>query len=401
MAVRDPKNTVPSNHYAAHFLTFLDRAIEQSRMAVEATIDIPTTHIRKQALHLIGLGLQTPTVWPSLRPLLLAFAPKMEQAGYRVEWAHVLTQSIVLAHQIADYEIEIELTLQLGRLYEFMGKLEQAKERFTTGLALATRAGQPRDQGRYLGRLAFIAYLQRDHATATDLARRALVLIADGDIETARIYAVLGAIAYDRHKWSEAIDHYRHALYRWEQANNMRMIAWSLRDLGTAYRRSAQLDTSIACYTRALTLFAQITDPVHEAMTRMNLGNVYLDQKQPALALELYEVAMPVFTEIVDPLRLARLNNNIGLAYRDVGRYDEAIQAFHTSCRFWRQLGNQLMLADVLAELGVTYAALQMNEKAIELLKQAKALIATEHVGVTELRCTIDKHLHCLAMTLV
>lgn len=390
--------TPTPNPYVAQFQGYILRAVEQALHEVEATPDLLTDGTRKQALHLLDMTLERPDFWPLLRQLLLLMAPKMEQAGYRGEWIAFLERAIAQAQIHTDGESQIEFALFVGRLYEFTGDLVAATAHFEQGLALAEQMGDRRNQGRCLGRLAYIARLRHELETATELVNRALDLIGVEDPERARIHAVLGTIAYAQEAWEQAAESYLHALAIWKAVDNRRMIAWSLRDLGTVYRRQADLEQSIACYECALHHFAAIDDPVHQASTQMNLGNVYLDLNRPHEALTLYEVALSAFRDVYDLRRLAMGYKNLGIAYRQLQYCEKAVSAFQQSIQIRQQLDSSYLLADAMVELGITYLEFQLNQQAIVVFMQAKEHLSQISHSRATLNDIIDQYIEQLGI---
>lgn len=379
--------------YQTRFHTYVGRGMKQIVCELEQTPARLPDELRKQAVHIIGLGLKIPALWAGLRTLLLVLSPKMEQAGFRDEWIFFLEKALVAAEQQQDDDAQVELHLQLGRLYVFLGDLAAATIHFQQGLAMAEATGNRRNQGRCLGRLAYIACLRNELDGAAALAKRALCLIVDNDPEQARIYAVLGAVAYAQQAFEQAVVHYQQALAIWERTGNTRMIAWSLRDLGGAYRRQSKLDQAVRCYERALHCFATIDDPVHQASTRMNLGNVYLDMNRSEEALALYELALPTFQQLLEWRRLAIVYSNMGITYRRLQRCDEAVQALQRAIQIGQQLDDPLFLADTMVELGITYVALSLDRQAAAIFAQAKEPLACVAYGGDPLRDTISQYL--------
>jgi tetratricopeptide (TPR) repeat protein len=81
--------------------------------------------------------------------------------------------------------------------------------------------------------------------------------------------------------WREAIAHYLTSLeiQTWEKDANRDMAV--LINLGTAYRRTGNLDRCIQCYRRALRFHAARSNPEKRASLENNLGNAILSLPEP------------------------------------------------------------------------------------------------------------------------
>ncbi len=309
----------------------------------------------KQALHILDYSLKLPEAWPDTRALLLTMAPKMEQAGYRDEWIPYLRQGIHQSQQLRDEETEAELSIQLGILFQLLGKYEIAQSHLEASVEGFVALGNSSGQARALNQLAFVAQRQRQFEEAVDFVQRALKLSAEDDPEQAFSCFVLGMVALDRRDWSEAIVTFHRASNIWEQKNDHRMVGRTLTLLGSALRRTKRYADAIKVYERAIDLLDKVNDPVHKAMAQMNLGNVYYNLSRPDEALELHLKAEKTFREVQDQLHLAHVTHNIGRAYRRLRQWEKAEDAYQASMRLWNQLNNVERLVNTMDGLGLVY----------------------------------------------
>ncbi|MCP4289822.1 MAG: hypothetical protein GY792_36285, partial [Gammaproteobacteria bacterium] len=75
----------PQTDYPALFRAYVVRSMAQLRVELSEVGSILSADEQEQALHALSFALKLPEAWPETRALLLAIAPKMEQAGYRDE----------------------------------------------------------------------------------------------------------------------------------------------------------------------------------------------------------------------------------------------------------------------------------------------------------------------------
>lgn len=340
-----------------NYATLFHTGIVRSAEYVLARIESPTGDLRvkdkKRALHLINYALKLDEAWQVARALLLAMAPKMEQAGYRDEWIAFLERGIDQSDKLGDLDAEGELRFHIGVLYEQLAKYDQARRELELSAACFEKTSKRYDQARALNRLAYVARRQRHFNEAFKFAEIALELSKDFNYEQAYSYLVFGSIAFDQREWQKAKNFFEKSLTLWEETNDNRKIAWALINLGTALRALENYNEAIACYDKAIKLFETTKDPVHQAVARMNLGNIYLLLDSPSKALDFYLLAEPIFYTTQNRLRLAKVNNNKGSVYQDLQEWDKAKRAYLFSIEYWQEVGNIKSLVNSMDEVEI------------------------------------------------
>ncbi|MEZ4706771.1 MAG: tetratricopeptide repeat protein [Caldilineaceae bacterium] len=364
----------PDGHFCAHAQRSLGYLLDQLKAAQSA---IPPLRLRKLAMHLLSVALHYDELWPFACQILVVVAPKMEQAGHRDEWILLLTACLKQAQVLQDEATSAELHLQLGRLYQLQGAFEAAQNNYAASTRLFCNENNHRQQAYALSREAYIAHLQHHHGRVSRLLDEALALLDNDDIERAGIYAVQGGVVLEQQDWPAAIAYFEQALRLWRQTDNLRMIAWSLRDLGPPLRALERYSEAISCYEEALTIFEQIDDPVHKASTQMNLGVVYLMVHELERALQLFALAEPVFRQTFDQMRLAKVYVNQGITYGQLKQWAQAISQLEAGIHLHRKIGNVRALVNALDELGVIYLAQEQYPEAAATLREALNCLQT------------------------
>lgn len=367
-----------SKNYATIFRDYVINSI-QNTLAKIPPGEILSPEERDQALHVLSYALKRPGVWSDTRDLLLALAPKMEQAGMRDEWIPYLEQGLEHSQAHGDDEATAELHYHLGILYESRGEYEQAHSQFEASASYFADLGLSLSQAQALNRLAYVTRRRRHYEKATQIVNRALELLSEEETERAYSYLVLGTIALDEQDWPKAVNFFQQSRDLWEKTNNQRMLAWCLTNLGAAWRRLGKYQEAIQVYERAIKLLGQIQDPINQAVAQMNLGNIHLDLQEPGRALELYASAEKTFRRAQDRLRLAKIYNNIGLAYHWLKAWEKAETSFIASIEQYEKIGNIPSLVNAVDGLGLVYLdagnfmkAKTMFEGALRDLAQVK-----------------------------
>lgn len=351
--------------------------------------------VLKEALHILDYAFNLPEAWPDTRRLLLAMAPKLEQAGYRDEWMPYLEQGIHHSRLAGDTEARAELQLQLGILHELRGAYERARVQLEAGVRDFERLKRPRDQARALNRLAYLARQQHRFEEAAERVKAALELLDQGEAECGHSYLVLGAVALDRRDWQQATKLFQQSFEVWQKSQDKRMMARSLTGLGAALRALERYEEALTVYQQAEALFKEIQDQNHQAAVQVNLGNVYLSLEQPLEALKFYRPAERVLKQVQDRLRLAQVQHNIGLAHHQLKQWPQAEEAYLASIRQKQEIGIIAALVYSMDGLGLVYAeqgrwpeARAIFEQALSWLSQIK-----EHPRYRHLFGEITAHL--------
>lgn len=374
MAVAELATPAAASDYSSLFRHYVLRGAEQTlhTVADQGALD---AQAREQALLTLTYAMDLPEAWPVTRDLLVALAPRLEQAGYREQWIPFLEQGIERCRAAGDGGTEGELLHQLGMIYQLLGQLDDARRQYAQSAACFVRLGDQRRQARALNRQALTFRLQRRLDEAGRAADAAWALLLPDDPERGYSAFIWGCIALDNQNWPLAVQHYQEALQVAEKGGDLRQIAWSLSNLGPALRASGRNDEAAACYERAIAILGDIDDRVHQAAARTNLGNLYLNTDQYQAARLMYEQAEQVFREVRDLVRLASITTNLSLAYRQLGQPDRAAHYADASIHFNRQIGNYNGVINAMNCL--TEACLDANrdDQAAALLDEAWTLL--------------------------
>jgi tetratricopeptide (TPR) repeat protein len=359
--------------YRTLFQDYLDAGLQLVLAQVQATEPLVPDELRRQAWHLLSYAFESDAAWPLARDLLLALAPKMEQAGFRDEWIAYLEQGVRRSQLLGDGLTAAECQLHIGHLYRLVSRFDQARHWLAASVEGFAIQGDQQGQARALNQLAYVECLQHQYSEAGRLAEQALALLEVEDPERAMSLFVQGMIAIDHERWLEAETLHRQSLVLREKQGDRRRIAWSLQNLGYALRGQGKFTEAIACYEQAADILGQTLDTYSWAITQINLGIVHYIAGQPDDAVKRYRQSEAVFQKIHDRLLMARLYTNFGLSYLALQNWSGAENAFLESIDIYKELADESGSLNALDGLAMTYIAQQQYEKAITVLEAALA----------------------------
>jgi tetratricopeptide (TPR) repeat protein len=385
----------PEPPYAALFREYIQRGAQATLTAVRSAGPALPVEQREQSLHTLEFALDLPEAWPEARELLLALAPRLEQAGFRQGYLPFLRRGIEQCRAAGDLAGQAEMELHLGLLLLVMGSMEEARGLFMGSAQRFQAVGDQHKEARALNRWAYIDRLQQRPESAERLVAQAMGLVGPEDTEATYGQFVLGCLAIDRHDWPQALSYLRQALDEWQRHGEPGMVARSLTNLGSAQRGAGEHQEAIASFHQAITLMRELGDIANEAATRMNLGNVYRELGQLDQALAQYRQAEQVFRQTEDHLRLSRVHLNTGQVYKTTGQWQQAHAAFSAAIDFYRMLGDRRGAANALDALAEVHLLQGEYGAALPVLEQAQAEMAglEGRPGYASLFADIEQHL--------
>lgn len=159
--------------------------------------------------------------------------------------------------------------------------------------------------------------------------------------------------------------------------------ASSVGNLGSAYKRTGQVQKAVSCYEQALKLGRENKDRLGEGVGLGNLGNCHSDLGQTARAIEYYERALAIAREISDQQNEGVWLCNLGNRYADMGQATRAIDYYKQSLAISREIGYRQGEANNLCNL----AEELINERRyVEAIHNAtESLKIAEEIGSSEI----------------
>lgn len=353
------------------FHTYITAGVEASLSRVQAAEHIVPEADRQQAWHILSFALNVPAAWPVTRDLLLALAPKMEQAGFREEWLPYLEKGLHCAQRMGDDRAAAECELQIGLLYRLMSRFEEARQWTAASVDHFAAQGQAHGQARALNELAWLDHLQRHYEAATHHVEQALTQLAPDDPECAVSFRVKGMIAMGQRQWQQAEHLQRKALTLFQQSTDLRRMAWSQQNIGYALSEQEKLEEAIDLYQQAAATLQQLGDRYHWAIVQMNLGVVYYRLQQPEQALACHLAAAEIFSMVDDHLHQAAVATNLGLTYLALQAYTQSYRAFHVALDLYTRLDDEIWYINAMDGLAMALIADEQYEAAIVTLNEA------------------------------
>ncbi len=352
------------------FQDYIRAGVQASLARVQAAEHIVPELDRQQAWHMLSFALDVPEVWDVTCALLLALAPKMEQAGFRQAWMVYLVEAHKQSKNWNDWQAAAEFELQIGLLHRLLSHFDEARQWTSASVEHFAALGFSEGEARALNELAWVENLLQHHSIASQYARQALALVNE-PLVNAMSYRVLGMIAQDQANWNDAEIFHHQSLALFKKLNHKRFIAWGMQNLAIALNWQGKFQEAIKLYRQAAKILAVLSDKQHEAIVLMNLALTYQNNRQFARALISGIQAKAILEKLGDKLNLARVETNLGLVYYRLLKFEQAINSFRISSQYHADLGNKHLALNALDGLAMSLIALKQYEDAINILTQA------------------------------
>ncbi len=369
----DPNWPNPMQTHQSLFVSYIVAGVTASWQQVQATEASIPEPIRQQAWHILSFALDTPAAWSVTRTLLLALAPKMEQAGFREDWIPYLEKGVVCAQASGDAQSVAECELQLGLLYRLLSRFDEAKLWTTASVEHFAAQEDIHAQARALNELAWLEQLQHHYVDATYHVEQALAHLPPTDPNRAISFRVKGMIAIGQRQWQQAINFHHEAFILFQQIGDVRKVAWSMQNMGYALKELGELQEARTYLTQAAETLNHLQDHYHEAIVWMNLANVFVQQHEAKPARELLLAAQQVFKMHGDLLNQARVSTNLGVALLELQESIDAQIMFREAAHLYDALGDQIWHINALDGLVM---ALTQNSQYVEAIQTADEALA-------------------------
>lgn len=230
---------------------------------------------------------------------------------------------------------------------------------------------------------AVISFLKGDHSKLKILAIEDYIRAVDKleKYEKADFYLSSGALNLElgniyRAKGEnlDSLDFYKKAIKLFNLAENKKMEAEVLNNIGILYRGAGRLQKSLESHERASELFKEMKNVEGEANAVGNKGIVYYIFGDLKTALECFNIAMKLHGKMGNKKGIASAFNNMGLVYSSRGNLDNAIGLHNKALELNKEIGDKKKDVITLGLIGNVYQIKGDLEKALECYNSALEL---------------------------
>jgi tetratricopeptide (TPR) repeat protein len=280
------------------------------------------------------------------------------QARYQQAAEHH-QQALALCREIGDRVGEADALTRLGLVYQQQGSDQQATEHHQQALALFRELGHRDGEANVLDDIGVAYWHQGRYAQAAEHLEHALALFRElgHRVGEAHALAYLGLVRQRQGHYGQAAEHIKHALALFREINHRIGEARTLAILGDVYQRQGRYGQADEDLEQALALFRELGDRVGEADALAILGDVYQRQGHDQQAVDHQQQALALYREIGHPAGEARALNNLGEIRHLTGQLREALIQHTAALTLATQIGDRYEQARAHNGLAHTHLA--------------------------------------------
>ncbi|MEC4819163.1 MAG: CHAT domain-containing tetratricopeptide repeat protein, partial [Scytonema sp. PMC 1069.18] len=282
-------------------------------------------------------------------------------------------QSLKIAREIFNHQIEVNCLDNLGNVYQSLEKYNTAIQSYQQALKIAHQQDYPKEKANSLDHLGSAYYSLGKYKQAIKYHQQSLKIAKRiGDRHRQAICLCnLGIATKTLGKYQEAINYYQQSLNIAHQQSYYDEVANCLLHLGIAYNSIGLYETAFEYVNQSLKITQEIGDRQGEAIALSNLGNTFQLQRQYDTAIYYHLLSLNIAQKISDRRREATFLGNLGNAYYSKGEYDTAIRYYQQSLDIAKNTVNRREEAFSLSNLGNVYYSKGEYDTAIRYYQQS------------------------------
>lgn len=319
---------------------------------------------------------------------LLCWGGVLYQQGAYAEAQEKTNQGIRLAQQARLADLEAVGWQYVGSIHYYLSEYPQARDAYKR--ALAYYAGHaprfPRQRSGLLNNIGNV-YLRQGHfAQAETRYRQSLALRRQGEnTQIGGIVAInnLGLVALGKHCYSDALDHFQHALRLYQRADLRSGVSMVLGNLGDLYRQVGKYEQALQAAQEDLAIIEEIGRRSRRAMRLVRLGAIYHDMGEMAQALEYGQRAVEMASDRGEKDIWGDALALLGRIHQTMGNPEEAHARFRQAFDLRSAIGQVHLALESWAGMTDACLAVGRNHEAQELVEQIlSALDRERQVGM-------------------
>jgi tetratricopeptide (TPR) repeat protein len=283
------------------------------------------------------------------RSLLVAAVEHAETAGDDEVVARAVRKLAVVDDQIGDVESAIEeyrqliarlkeqgdvvdlptAMMNLGACYYNLGRIEEAFDRFESGMEMARRIDREDVEGLALGNLGLASVVLGDREAAVDYCERGIAILESlGRRDRVAMRRVtLGFAHFLGEETERAMETVDEAVSVARDAGQKYALGYSLKFRGRFRRATGDVGGAVEDHEESVAVMADLGNVRHEADARVQLALDHLADGRPDDALATAEGAFGSAYELGHPLLVARIGARLGRVRRERGDLSGAAAA--------------------------------------------------------------------------
>ncbi len=242
-----------------------------------------------------------------------------------------------------DLQQRYELLLARESTYAKLGNRSAQEKDLDLLVEVSAKLEDPAGRAEVAIRQGRCFFLTGNFDAAIDAAQRAIDLAGEDPIKRARAHLVWGEALLSQSDHQASRAHFEKARALAQTANNLKIEADSLNDLGRYYMSQSDYSTAEIHYAQALAIYqnAQVGSRIGEGNILGNLGIICRELANYAAARDYFEQARQVFQQLGDRHKEGLVIGNMGVVATDMGDILQAKALFTQGLEISREVDDR------------------------------------------------------------
>ena len=263
--------------------------------------------------------------------------------------------------------------LELGTVWQLVGKWDDAEEVYEQALALARQLHDEAAQALCEYKQGALLRFKGAYDEALDwLAHAQARLEALGDQPgLVNVLLEAGIVYWSQGEYARALSLFERCEQIGRDSDNWRGIYRAVGNMGNLYRTQGQYDRALRCYDQCYQIATQLDDRLGAGVATGNNGGVYLDKDDYPRALDSFVQYFNISLELGYRYGMEIAVGNMGEVYEKQGDYRRSLACYRYNLSVALEIGDRLGVGFAIWGMAKAYVEQGWYETAATLLQQA------------------------------
>ncbi len=290
--------------------------------------------------------------------ILLQLERLYETLGRRNRQQAIIDQLLSVVQPDNDLACLAEIYVRQGDLYTQLGRYDEAERFLNNALSNWRTLSDSKGESHTLRSMGFLRWHQRDYRAAIKCNEDALTIDRERDdpMAIATDLTNLGAVWRNLGDHEQALMCLKEALQIYETMQNPVKQAFTLYSSANVYRERGVLDRAIAQYKQAHEIFEQYHDRVMSSVALVGMASIYKEQGKVQKSLHLYENVVQLTRDTKYRQGLSHSLRALGDLLLALNKPRKALDHLLESTEVFAEVKDKKSEAEVWEKIGNIYA---------------------------------------------
>jgi tetratricopeptide (TPR) repeat protein len=263
----------------------------------------------------------------------------------------------------------------------YLGKLDDGKKEFDTGLSLSRSSGLKDIEGKFLLSLGELSWQRSNYQEAIDFCKSSLQLCEELNdlISQSKLCGIIGDTYFSQGLFNQAVDFYNRSLDLALDSEFKIGEGESLRRLGSVYGCRGQAEMALRYLTKALEIARETGNRQSEWLVLMVMGNIHIEQDNFETAANCYIKAQSIAHSIGRRRGESRIAVNLAELCKRQGNLQDARRYLNEAYTIAVEIQDHEIEGHTLSNLGSVYLESGEYDSSYNCFQQALKIFSDKY----------------------